>query len=364
MVKRSFLLLKLTLGVTLLAGLSISTPGTAAGSSFFAGKTMRVVAGFSPGGSIDLRSRLFARYLPRYIPGHPKAIVQNITGAGGIIAANYTYAVAKGDGLTILHFPSSTIMNTFLRAGKVQYDIRKMPIIWVQSDSWVAVFNPKTSKVKTVADLSRTPVVLAAGGSGVTSLRSLRPKVALVLLGVKHKWVTGYRGSAGLMAAMDRGEIHVSEHPLAAYNALIKPREENGTAAILWQTGNLQPNGSFKRSPLLPNVPTLAEILPKEKKKGRVWEAWKAAVAPQTFQSSVALPPNVPADRLAILSKAFEAMTRDKAYQRDFQKTLNQPANALIGDDAARVVKDGLKRLFEGYKEGIEYLKNLPKRSR
>ena len=362
MAKKWFLRYMVVLLVTLFAGLSVPTPPAAAQKSFFAGKTMRFIGGFSPGGSIDLRARLFARYLPKYIPGKPKAIVQNITGAGGIIAANYTYAVAKPDGLTLLHFPSSTIMNTFLRAGKVHYDIRKMPIIWVQADSWVAVFNPKTSKVKTAKDLSRTSVELAAGGSGVTSLRSLRPKLALVLLGVKHKWVIGYRGSAGLMAAMDRGEIHLSEHPLAGYKQLIGPREKEGTAAIVWQTGNLKSDGSFERSPLLPNVPTLAEILPVAKKKGRIWEAWKAAVAPQLFQSSVALPPNVPADRIATLSKAFKELEKDKAYQKDFERILNKPAKALVGDEARKVVDQGLKQLFDEFKEGIEYLKTLPKK--
>lgn len=352
-----------TLLAILFVGLSVifSPTKVAAQRSFYEGKTIRIIAGFSPGGSIDLRARLFARYLPKYIPGKPKSIVQSITGAGGIIAANYTYAVAKGDGLTMLHFPSSTIMNTFLRAGKVQYDIRKMPILWVQADSWVTVINPKTSEVKTTEDLLRTSVVLAVGGSGVTSLRSLRPKVALVLLGVKHKWVVGYRGSAGLMAAMDRGEIHISEHPLAGYNQLIGPRIKEGTAAIIWQTGILKSDGSFERSPLLPDVPTLAELLPKEKKKGAIWQAWQAATAPQGFQSSVALPPNVPAERIAILSKAFQALEKDKAYQKDFERILNKPAKAMVGDEATSVVNKGLKQLFDEYSEGVEYLKGLPK---
>ena len=87
---------------------------SAAEQSFYAGKTIRIIAGFAPGGTIDLRARLFARHLPKWIAGNPSIIVQNMTGAGGLVAANYAFSVAKPDGLTLLHFPSSTVMNTFL----------------------------------------------------------------------------------------------------------------------------------------------------------------------------------------------------------------------------------------------------------
>ena len=338
----------------------VPTKGTAQ-QSFYAGKTVRVIAGFSPGGSIDLRSRLFARHLPKHIPGNPTFIVQNMTGAGGIIAANYTFGgVAKSDGLSLLHFPSSTVMNVFLLKRRVKYEIRKVPMLWVQADSWVTIINPKTSKVKTFKDIRRTSVELTAGGSGVTSLRSLRPKLAMVLLGVKHRWVTGYRGSAGLAAALDRNEIHMLELPLASYGNIIKPREKDGTALILWQTGILKPDGTFQRSALIPNVPILGELLPQGRKRGPIWEAWKAAVAPQAFQAAVGLPPGVPSDRVRILNKAFAALAQDQTYLKDYQKVIGQPADALVGDEAAKVVNKGLKQLFEEFQEGIEYLRGLP----
>jgi len=100
---------------------------SAAEEPFYAGKRIRIITGFAPGGSIDLRSRLFARHLRKWIPGNPSIIVQSMPGAGGLIAANHTFGVAKRDGLTMLHFPSSTIMNAFLAPAKVQYDIREDP---------------------------------------------------------------------------------------------------------------------------------------------------------------------------------------------------------------------------------------------
>ncbi len=329
---------------------------------FYAGKTVRIIAGFAPGGTIDLRARLFARYLTKHIPGNPAIIVQNMTGAGGLVAANYAFGVAKPDGLTLLHFPSSTVMNTFLTTTNIQYDIRKVPILWLGSDSWLTVINPKSTQVKKAEDLSRITSQLRVGGSGVTSLRSLRPKLALELFGIEHTWVTGYKGSSDLLLAFEKGEIHLFEDPQDGYKSNIQPREKEGIATVIWQTGMMAPDESFKRSELLPNVPTLGEILPKEKKTGPKWEAWKAAVIPQAFQYSIGVAPKVPPDRIAVLSRALEQMTQDPEFRADFERSLGEPPDALIGEKADRLVKEGLKKLFEDYQAGVNYLRELGKK--
>lgn len=329
---------------------------------FYAGRTIRIIAGFAPGGTIDLRARLFARYLPKYIPGNPAVIVQNMTGAGGLVAANYVFSVAKPDGVTLLHFPSSTVMNTFLMTTNIQYDIRQVPILWLGSDSWMTVINPKLTHIKKAEDLLRTSMKLSVGGSGVTSLRSLRPKLALELCGVGHTWVTGYQGSSQLLVAFERGEIHLFEEPTDGYKTNILPREKEGGAVVLWQTGIITPDETFKRSEQIPHIPTLAEVLPKEKKTGPLWEAWKAAVVPQVFQYSVGVAPGVPSDRIAILSRALEKMTQDPAFREDFEKAMGEPVDALVGEQADRVVKDGLKKLFEDYQAGVRYLRDLAKK--
>jgi tripartite-type tricarboxylate transporter receptor subunit TctC len=333
----------------------------AAEQPFYAGKTITIVAGFAPGGTIDIRARLFARHLPKYIPGNPSIIVQNMTGAGGLVAANYAFSVAKPDGLTLLHFPSSSVMNTFLTTANVKYDIRHVPIIWVGSDSWLTVFNPKTTQIKKADDLLKQSGPLRIGGSGVTSLRSLRPKLALELFGVEHAWVTGYQGSSDLLLAFEKGEIHLFEDPQDGYKTNIQPREKSGTLAVLWQTGIIGADESFKRSELLPHVPTLAEVLPKEKKTGPRWDAWKAAVVPQVFQYSIGVTPGVPGERIAILSNALAKMTRDPEFRAEFEKSLGEPPDAIIGEKADRIVKDGLKKLFEDYDAGVRYLRDLAK---
>lgn len=348
----------LLLVVGFLAIFSIA-PAPAADAPFYAGKTITIVAGFAPGGTIDIRARLFARHLGKWVPGNPAIVVQNMTGAGGLVAANYVFGVAKPDGLTLLHFPSSTVMNTLLTPATAKYDIRQVPVFWLGSDSWLTVINAKVTQIKKAEELLRSPLKLAVGGSGSTSLRSLRPKLALEIFGVEHTWVTGYKGSADLLLAFERGEIQIFEDPQDGYRANIQPRERDGLAAVLWQTGILNPDESFRRAELLPHIPTLAEVVPRERQRGPRWEAWKAAVVPQTFQYAVATTPGVPAERLAILVRAFEKMTQDPAFRKDFESSLGEPPNAVIGESAERLVKDGLKKLFDEYQEGVRYLREL-----
>jgi tripartite-type tricarboxylate transporter receptor subunit TctC len=359
--KRRSFIASAALGLILAFGPS-SPFGFAAEQASYAGQTVNVIAGFAPGGTIDIRARLFARHLAKYLPGSPSVVVQNMVGAGGLVAANYVFSVAKPDGLTLLHFPSSTVMNTFLTAtGNVKYDIRQVPIIWLGSDSWLTVANANTTGLRKAEDLLKATMPLRVGGSGVSSLRSLRPKLALELFGADHNWVNGYKGSSDLLLAFEKGEIHLFEDPQDGYQANIQPREKSGIAAVLWQTGIIGRDESFARSKLLPQVPTLDQVLPKEKKVGARWQAWKAAVIPQAFQYSVGLHPGTPRERIKLLSNAFAKMTQDADFRAEFEKSLGEPPDAVIGDQAELIVKDGVKKLFEDYKPGVDYLREMSK---
>jgi tripartite-type tricarboxylate transporter receptor subunit TctC len=276
-----------------------------------------------------------------------------------MVAANYALGISKPDGLTLLHSPSGTVMNTLLTTAEVRYDIRKVSFLWLGSDSWLTVLAAKTTQVRRVEDLGRAAVKLRVGGTGVTSVRSLRPKLALELLGVDHVWVTGYQGSSDLLLALEKGEIHLFEDPQDGYKTNVQPREKAGILALLWQTGILAPDESFKRSRHFPNLPTLDEILPKERKSGPRWEAWKAAVAPQSFQYLIAVAPGVPADRVAILNRGLERVTQDSEFAREFEKTLGEAPDAVFGEQANRIVQDGLKKLFDHYQAGIRYLRDM-----
>src|SRR5262245_37895774 len=115
------------LAAAVLLALTGSAPLEA--QSFFTGKTVRIVVGPAPGGGFDTYARPLARHLGRHIPGNPAIIVENMTGAGGLIAANHLYRVAKPDGLTLAHVPGTLLLGQVLGQPGVEFDARKFEYI-------------------------------------------------------------------------------------------------------------------------------------------------------------------------------------------------------------------------------------------
>jgi tripartite-type tricarboxylate transporter receptor subunit TctC len=115
--------------VALWVGLPIHA--SAENEAFYQGKTIKVIVGFTSGGFYDRWSRLLVRYVPKYLPGHPEMIVQNMPGAGGMIAANHIYGVAKPDGLTVAMLSYGLYLDQLVGRKEVQYDVRKLH--WIGS---------------------------------------------------------------------------------------------------------------------------------------------------------------------------------------------------------------------------------------
>ena len=90
-----------TLAISAWLSLALWISPLSAQDTFYKGKTIRLIVAFSAGGGFDTYSRAIARHLAKHIPGNPAIIVENMTGAGGFIQANYMYLQAKPDGLTI-----------------------------------------------------------------------------------------------------------------------------------------------------------------------------------------------------------------------------------------------------------------------
>ncbi len=135
------------MAVSVVAGFSlvIASFVSAASDEFFKGKVIRIVVGFSAGGGFDTYSRAMARHMGKYIPGNPAMVVENMTGAGSLIAANHVYRVAKPDGLTIGHFNGNQILNQLVGAPGIEFDARKMG--WVGAPGYnhdLCLLNQKT----------------------------------------------------------------------------------------------------------------------------------------------------------------------------------------------------------------------------
>jgi len=184
----------LVLLTVLLAVLAfIPPPLKAQPESFFKGKTIRIIVGLSAGGGFDAYSRLIGRHMGKHIPGHPSFFVENMTGAGSLVAANYLYKKAKPDGLTIGHYLGSLAMAQVLGQKGIQFDVRKFRYLGVPvTDHPVCAFT-KASGITSIDKwmASKTPVKMGghAPGSHTPDNATLVLKEALEF---PSQLVTGY----------------------------------------------------------------------------------------------------------------------------------------------------------------------------
>jgi hypothetical protein len=136
MVKKLKLIIAAIVGITLLTGV----PFTAAAEDFFKGKTLTFVVGFSAGGGFDTYTRLIARHISKHVPGNPRIVVQNRTGAGSLIAANYIYNKAKRDGTVIGNWIGTLLLQEVLGYKAIKFEGRKF--------NWLGVPTPRRSNLR------------------------------------------------------------------------------------------------------------------------------------------------------------------------------------------------------------------------
>jgi hypothetical protein len=191
----------------------IASAAQATTHEFYKGKTIRVIVSATAGGGFDTYSRAIARHMGKHIPGHPSLMVENMTGAGGFIAANYVYKVAKSDGLTIGNFAGGLIWQQLLGSPGVEFDARKFEYVGVPVQDHVACAFTKASGITRMETwmAAKTPVKLGATGPGTNTYDT--PKVLTAALGLPIQVVAGYRGTTEIRLAADGGELAGADSP-------------------------------------------------------------------------------------------------------------------------------------------------------
>jgi len=179
----------------------------AAQSAPYEGKTITIVVGFKAGGGYDRTARILARHLPKYLPGKPNVIVQNMPGANSITAANHVYAVAKPDGLTIGTFNRNLVLAQLTNVPGVKYDMTKFAWIGSAASETTVLAIRSDLPFKSFDELRKSgkPLVIGATGPGANTYDF--PLLLKEFLGVNFKIVSGYSSSADIMLAIERKEV-------------------------------------------------------------------------------------------------------------------------------------------------------------
>lgn len=297
----------------LVFALGASTP--ALGEEFYKGKTFQFIVGFSPGGGYDTYTRLIARHISKYIPGNPTPIVQNMTGAGSLIAANYIAKRARPDGLSGAVFNNSLIVQKALGDKNIKIDFQKLEWVGAPSQGEIVCMIMGFTGVKTLKAVlnSREPLKMGATRAGSTGhdIAALMNKT----MGTNFKIITGYRGTATIRLALESREVDGFcsnwESMRVTARGLLDNEGDSKLIPYIMQTR------TFKDDPELKGLPLFRDVV-KGKKNLAIFETWASQMA---FQRPLALPPGVPRDRLTTLRQAYAKTLRDPDLLKEAKKS-------------------------------------------
>jgi tripartite-type tricarboxylate transporter receptor subunit TctC len=301
---------------------------------FYQGKTVRIIVGFSPGGSYDLWSRVIATHMGRYIPGNPTFVVQNMTGGGSMVAANYIHNVAKPDGLTFAVVTPALYTEQISGRKEVQYDWFKFSYLGSPEKTARIFYIRSDTPYKTVEDLRAAPEPPKCGVTGVGTASYYWPKLLAETFGFKLSLVAGYQGSTDVNLAIERGEMHCWGGTVQAFFGSEPGRTwaKSGFVRVLAQ-------GGTQRDPRLSDVPTIWDLMDRHNKSQAVRGLTKVLLAPDDLGRPYFGPPGVPADRIRILRAAFAKVMSDPDVMADAQKKGLEPA-PVNGDALETLVRE------------------------
>jgi tripartite-type tricarboxylate transporter receptor subunit TctC len=311
--KRGALLFLLLLGAGARAwGGAAPTFDAKAVADFYRGKTVRIIVGFSAGGGYDAYSRAIARHLGRHIPGNPAVIVENMTGAGSIIAANHVYNAAPKDGTVIGNVSGPIILEQLFQSPAVQFDMGKFRYLAVPvSETYLAIVT-RRSGVTAIGELFDPKGKQISFGAIPGSTVEHAPILLRDALGANIRIVSGYKGTADVRMAIESGEVDAFCNTWTSAKITSMDKFKSGEWRILAQLTE-EPIGDLPH----PNVPAIPAIVKNEEQRQLL--AFGTSV-PNQFGKVYVLPPGVNADRAAALEAAFMKTFQDPAFLADAAK--------------------------------------------
>jgi tripartite-type tricarboxylate transporter receptor subunit TctC len=329
MTRRGWLLLAAIVALVSPARVSAQQSAT----EFYKGKNIRIIVGFAAGGGFDTYSRVIARHMGRFIPGNPTISVENMTGAGSLIAANHVYRVAKPDGLTIGHFIGGLIMQQVMGGSGVEFDARKFEWIGVPVKENVVCALRRESGITNVESwlAAKSPVKL--GGTAPGSTTDDVAKVLREALKLPIQLVSGYKGTADIRLAADGGELAGGCWAWESIKVTWRKALESKEVNVVLQA-------VAKPHPELPGIPLAMNFAKTEEAKKLI----QAGVHDtQVFTRPYVLPPGTPKDRVQLLRKAFLDTLKDKEFLAEAEKT-KLDVEPIPADEIEKVVS-GLFKL-------------------
>lgn len=283
---------------------------------YYQGKTVRIVVGYQAGDTHDLWARAYARAMGKQIPGNPEFMVQNMPGAGSMVAANYIYNVAKPDGLTLGLIAPGLYLAQLTGNREVKFDWGKYTWVGTPEHNGTLLFMRSDAPYRSIEDIRRVKEPAKCSATGVGTSGHLIPRLLEETLNLKFQLVTGYPGGAEQDLALERGEVQCRAITVAAFfgREPFLTWHKKGFVRILVQT-------SRKRHAKIPDVPTLWELMEKEKAPDSNRRLATVALGTGSFGSwPVVSSPAMPAERVKVLRDGYNKTLQEPEFVEEARK--------------------------------------------
>lgn len=296
-------------------------------AEFYKGKTVSIIVSSPAGGGYDTLGRTVARHLSQHVPGNPSIVVQNMPGAGGIVATNHIYANAPRDG-TVIGAPNNNVpFEPLFGTPQAKFDPKRLQWLGTPSVEVGMLTVWHASPVATWQDVRTRELTM--GASGANSTPSFYARLLNETLGLKLKIITGYRGQGEAFLAMQRGEL--DGYASVFWSALKSTKPDwirDKRVKLLVQFG-LEPEKEIAQ------VPFILDLVTDPQDRLLV----QAACAPLAAGRPYMLPPDVPAERVAALRKAMMVTFKDPTFIADATKTGLDVGSPRTGDELAALIE-------------------------
>jgi tripartite-type tricarboxylate transporter receptor subunit TctC len=352
--------------VALCVLLVLAVPEAFADEAFYKGKRLTILINFASGGPTDIEGRLFARHLARHIEGQPNIVIQNMEGAGGIVGAKYLGEVAPRDGSMAGYFTGTAFMYA-LDPERFRVDFKTYEFVATQAGTTVHFVRTDVAPgMKEPTDIAKAQNLIV-GGLSVDTPKDLRLRLAMDMLGVPFKYVTGYRSSPSARLAFQRGEINFFSESPPSYRGVVDPTlVKTGQAIPVFYDAGFDGRSFFVPDPVkdltILNFHELYQKIKGIMPSGQYWDIYKSIIsADGIIQRMIVMPPGAPQPAIDALRAAIGGVNGDKAYAEEAEKAFGFVPQWAAGPDTPKVAQTALTVRPEVRAFLADYMKNLPK---
>ena len=316
---------------------------------YYQGKTITIITGSQTGDVFDIYARMIATHIGKHIPGNPNAVVQNMTGAGHIVAANFVYGVAKPDGLTLLAPNPNLYVDQLIGRSEIKFDWAKFSWLGNAQRTTDMLYMRTDAPFKTMEDVrsAKEPPKCGATGTGTTGF--MVPRLLEETIGAKFNVITGYKGGNEVDLAVERGEIQCRAFSVTAFFARepFHTWRKTGFVRVLIQLGK-------NRDSRLSDVVTLNELMEKYKTPEIGRRVALVVTASEIFQRPYMGPPGMRPELVKIVREAFHKTLKDNAFLEEV-KSKKLDAEYTSGEEMESMAKE----MMSQRPEVIERLKKI-----